>query len=86
MKDIIMTIINDWDPIGLFPMAPTDEYISEIEKIQEVLKSNNYMTIGQLAFEINNIFLKTFGDEVYTKSLNECKKIAAEIINKVDEK
>ncbi|MDF2884630.1 MAG: hypothetical protein K0R54_5199 [Clostridiaceae bacterium] len=86
MKDIIRTIINDWDPIGLFPMAPGDEYISEIEKIQEVLKLNNYITIEQLAFEINNIFLKAFGDDVYTKSLNECKKIAAEIINKVDEK
>jgi hypothetical protein len=86
MKDIIMTIINDWDPIGLFPMAPADEYISEIEKIQQALKLNNYITIEQLAFDINNIFLKSFGNEVFTKSLDECKKIALEIINEVDEK
>jgi len=86
MKDIIMTIINDWDPIELFPMAPADEYISEIEKIQEVLKLNNYITIEQLASEINNIFLRTFGDDVYTKNLDECKKIASKINNKVDAK
>lgn len=48
MKDIIMTIINDWDPIELFPMAPADEYTSEIEKIQEVLKLNNYIIIQEL--------------------------------------
>ena len=29
----ITQIINDWDPIGFFPMAPKDEYINEIKKI-----------------------------------------------------
>ena len=28
----ITQIINDWDPIGFFPMAPKDEYINEIKK------------------------------------------------------
>ena len=30
----ITQIINDWDPIGFFPMAPKDEYINEIKKQQ----------------------------------------------------
>lgn len=33
MKFKIMSIINEWDPIDLFPMAPINEYDSEIEKI-----------------------------------------------------
>jgi len=70
----------------LFPMDTSDEYTSEIEKIQEVLKLNNYITIEELAYEINNIFLKTFGDDVYAKTLDEFKKVASEIINRVDSK
>ena len=27
--DRIEQIINEWDPIGLFPMAPKDEYVEE---------------------------------------------------------
>ena len=37
----------------------------DIEKIQEVLKLNNYITSEELAYEINNIFLRTFGGDVY---------------------
>ena len=29
----ITQIINDWDPIGFFPMAPKDEYINEIKNL-----------------------------------------------------
>ena len=32
MKEI-MNLINTWDPIGLFPHAPEDEYSIEIRKI-----------------------------------------------------
>lgn len=34
----ITQIINDWDPIGFFPMAPKDEYINEIKKQVNFLK------------------------------------------------
>jgi len=34
----ITQIINDWDPIGFFPMAPKDEYINEIKKIIAIYK------------------------------------------------
>lgn len=36
----ITQIINDWDPIGFFPMAPKDEYINEIKKISEFPKAH----------------------------------------------
>jgi len=31
MKEIITEIINEWDPIDLFPFAPQDEYKKEID-------------------------------------------------------
>ena len=37
MKEI-MNLINAWDPIGFFPLAPKDEYINEIRKIETVKK------------------------------------------------
>lgn len=33
----IMKIINEWDPISFFPMAPKDEYINEITKIYNLM-------------------------------------------------
>ena len=38
MKEI-MNVVNDWDPIEFFPLAPEDEHINEIRKIEEFLKS-----------------------------------------------
>lgn len=32
-------IINEWDPYSLFPFAPSDEYIGEINKINDFLKT-----------------------------------------------
>lgn len=37
--DRIEQIINEWDPIGLFPMAPKDEYVEEGKKQQNILKN-----------------------------------------------
>ncbi|EAC2694899.1 DUF1871 domain-containing protein, partial [Listeria monocytogenes] len=33
MYEKVEKIINDWDPIELFPLAPKDEYSQEINKI-----------------------------------------------------
>lgn len=82
----IMRIINEWDPIDLFPMAPADEYNSEIKKIQRVLDWNSNITIEQLGIEINKIFLTTFGDDVYTSSEEECKNVAKRIIEELNAK
>lgn len=48
----ITEIINDWDPIGFFSMAPKDEYINEIKKINEFVCSNYSLQVHTLAQEI----------------------------------
>ena len=78
-----MKIVNEWDPINLFPMAPADEYNLEIKKIQRVLETNSNITLEHLGDEINKIFLTTFGDDVYTSSIEECKNIAKRIIKEL---
>ena len=54
----IVRIINDWDPIGFFPMAPKDEYSNEINKIYEYLCNNRNMEVENLAEKINTIFME----------------------------
>lgn len=83
MKFKIMSIINEWDPIDLFPMAPINEYDSEIEKILFFLKSKKNITISQLQLEINKIFISSFGNDIYKSSLEECKTIAIKILNEI---
>lgn len=47
--DKILLIVNKWDPIGFFPMAPNDEYINEIRKIYEYLNVSKNVTEEKLA-------------------------------------
>lgn len=76
----ITKIINDWDPIGFFPMAPKDEYINEIKKINELVCSNCSLQVYTLAQEINKIFAETFGTDVYYEDLEQCAIIAKRIL------
>jgi len=76
---MISDIINKWDPIGLFPYAPSDEYEEEIKLLEDFIK-NNRVTESDLAEKIYRIFVKRFGDDVFKKEINECSLIAVEII------
>jgi len=76
----ITKIINDWDPIGFFPMAPKDEYVNEIKKIYEYVYSNQNLKIRILAEKINKIFVETFGADVYDEDLEQCMLIAERIL------
>lgn len=76
----ITEIINDWDPIGLFPMAPKDEYVNEIKKIYEYVYSNQNLQTKALGEEINKIFLKTFGADIYDENLEQCILVAERIL------
>ncbi len=80
--DKILLIINAWDPIGLFPMAPKDEYMNEIQKIYMYLDENQNITTEELAKKINEIFLMSFGNDVYDKNIEECLKVAKNILIK----
>ena len=76
----ITQIINDWDPIGFSPMAPKDEYINEIKKINEFVSSNCNLQACTLAQEINKIFVETFGTDVYDENLEQCTIVAKKIL------
>lgn len=73
-------IINDWDPIGFFPMAPKDEYVNEIKKIYEYVYSNQNLQIRTLAEKINKIFVETFGADVFNEDLEQCMLVAERIL------
>lgn len=75
----IMKIINEWDPIDFFPLAPNDEYINEITKIYNLLISDGRIQTEQLAQAINEIFTNTFGNDVYEENIVDCRKVANEI-------
>lgn len=75
----ILEILNSWDPIDLFPMAPKDEYIEEGKKIEEYIK-NNVVTVEELSNEINIIFKNSFGT-VYNEDVKSCLKVAEKILS-----
>jgi hypothetical protein len=71
---MVKKIVNDWDPIGLFPSAPEDEYEMEIGKIVALL--NKIDSENALAEEISKIFNRAFGvDFTNEKCLPIAKKI-----------
>ncbi|MBE5962478.1 MAG: DUF1871 family protein [Lachnospiraceae bacterium] len=78
--ETITGIINEWDPIGFFPMAPQDEYINEVEKIYRFLSQNISGNVEQLARVINEIFLETFGDDIYEEDMQSCKGVAEKLL------
>lgn len=81
MKKEVADIINDWDPIDLFPYSPKDEYEIEINLIVNLLKETR--NTGVLALKIKDIFSKRFGKDVFNKSYEECIVITNKILNKV---
>lgn len=78
--DEILGILNNWDPIDLFPMAPKDEYIEEAKKIYKYIK-NDIVSIEELTNEINRIFKNSFGTDVYNEDIGSCLKVAEKILN-----
>ena len=61
--DEIISIINEWDPINLLDICPTDEYQPEIKQIASVISRNNKMNYIDLGKIIYGIFVDSFGEE-----------------------
>ena len=76
----IGNLINAWDPIDFFPLAPQDEYVNEIKKIEKNLHDSASIDTEALAKRINDIFKKSFGDDVYTEDLGACRCIAQKFL------
>lgn len=77
----IIIVVNEWDPIGFFPMAPKDEYINEIKKIIEYLNKDQDVSEEKLSKKINEIFIRSFGSDVYVEDIDGCLKVAKGILN-----
>ena len=80
MNQNIADIINEWDPIDLFPMAPRDEYVKEIERIKCIISNKSSISTNELAMEIHNLFTARFGNDVFLKELSDCYNIAKLIL------
>lgn len=77
---IVKTIIDKWDPIELLSHAPNDEYHSEIKEIEYLLSLTNDPI--ELSNSIYEIFVESFGKDVFRKTKSECTQIAQMILLK----
>ena len=76
--EIIKSIINCWDPIGLFATnVPEDEYDVEINEIKRILHSTK--DEFELGYKIYNIFTDSFGNDIFNKDLSECVYVAKKV-------
>ena len=71
---VVKRIINDWDPIGLLPPAPDDEYEMEIGRIVVLLHKAESANI--LAVEIGSIFNQSFDLNI---TIEKCLPVAEKI-------
>ena len=72
--EYVKDIINAWDPIALLPLAPDNEYHSEIAEIQRMLSETD--VVDELAEGILKLFIKSFGEKIFSKDKAECEQIA----------
>lgn len=79
MYDKVEKIINEWDPIDLFPMAPEDEYSQEIKQVVNVLKKKERLSAENLANTLKLIFVESFDDDMFFRD-NELD-IANKLLN-----
>jgi len=81
----VKKVIDEWDPIEVFPYAPDDEYETEVKLICDAIKKidfNNDME-SQLAREIQNIFKKQLDSEIFDFNYEKCLSIAQKIMGKI---
>lgn len=83
----VKKIVDGWDPIGLFPHAPKDEYNKESVSICEFIKEmkiKGEIDEQELATKIYKIFVVNFGEDIFKPKSDECLAIALNILEKDD--
>ncbi|MBO4368017.1 MAG: DUF1871 family protein, partial [Clostridia bacterium] len=80
-KVTIKDIINEWDPIGLLPYCPEDEYRLEISDIEFFLKRTK--PENELGEYIYSVFVKAFGNDIFLRPVSECCEIAKKILKTI---
>ena len=83
MYDNLIEIINNWDPIELFPSAPQDEYELEVLEIIKIINQSKNLKVNVFGNEIRKIFLNYFGS-VFQSNIEECEEIAKQILDVID--
>ncbi|HEY8389785.1 MAG TPA: DUF1871 family protein [Clostridia bacterium] len=81
---VISRIINEWDPIDLFPAAPKDEYDGEINKISSFITNNKIITSLKLANIIHDVFIESFGENIFKSSIDECLNVANKLLSNMN--
>lgn len=80
MFDCVMKIITKWDPIGIAKISK-DEYTIEAHEIVEIINNSNFLNKKDFANEIDKIFLKWFGEDVYDLENSKSEEIAQQIVD-----
>lgn len=76
-KDIVKSVVDKADPIGLLGMCcPADEYDSEIEIIFARIRKG--MSADEIAKVIHAVFLEMFNESIDTKL---CDTMACEMLS-----
>lgn len=73
-QKIIKSVIDGWDPIDLRPHSPQDEYDLEITEVYQLIgKVKDSQELGE---EIYRIFIRSFGEDVFRETIDDCVVIA----------
>ena len=80
MKNEIISIIDEWDPIGLYSAAPKNEYEPEIEDIIKFIETEEIVSVEKLAEEIDRIFKTWFGADIYVENHEKSIEVAEKIL------
>lgn len=78
--NVLIKIINEWDPIELFPLAPKNEYYDETKKIFDFVVSAKNISVSVLAKKIDEIFVTAFGKDLYIINTQTSMNIADKIL------
>lgn len=81
LSEKVTEAINEWDPLELFPFAPKNEYILEINEIISFLKNKEDCTNILLGKKIYEVFLRTLGKDIFICTVEDCNKIAIKILS-----
>ena len=79
LKDAVRDAINEWDPLGVFPFAPDDEYDHEIQQICAELKCSPVKDANELFGIISGVFSSALGNDF----LDDKKDILYEKANRI---
>jgi len=68
----VKSAIDNWNPLGLLPDAPDDEFDSESREISE--KIDNYKNVSDIAEVVSDVFSRQFYKEGF--ELENCMDVA----------